>query len=441
MQPRKSDRSWLGNLAHSGVLPGLLLILATALALAAANSAYSAGWFQFFEQDFSIRLGNLVLDDHLSHWINDGLMVLFFFFIGLEIKHEVIDGQLQSMRAAALPVAAALGGMLVPAMLYAVVAMVRGDALAAAGWGIPMATDIAFALGLLAILGKRVPTTLKVFLATLAIVDDLGAVLVIAVFYTAAIEWHYLATGLVLVATSYALNRLGVRRTTPYALLGIAIWLLFLESGVHATIAGVALAFTVPARRKLDEREFSVRTRELIDDFDQGADPTDRTNDAQLHVIHELAAHCIDVQAPLQRMEHALKGWIAYVIVPLFALSNAGVDLSAGLAMTFASTAAQGVALGLLLGKPVGVLVATWLACKLLRTGLPAGVTWQHLHGTAWLAGVGFTMSLFVNELAFHGVPESYRAAKVAVLVASALAGAVGLGLLLRCKAAPASRG
>lgn len=434
MAPPKAQRSWLAALARSGVLAGVLLVLATAIALVVANSPLGESYRHFFEQDLSLHIGDFVLEKHLSHWINDGLMVLFFFFIGLEIKHEIVDGHLQSARAAALPVAAAIGGMAVPAALFAAIAHLGGEPAVAKGFGIPMATDIAFALGILSVLGKRVPVALKVFLATLAIVDDLGAVLVIAVFYTDSIDWRYLMLGLGLVGTSYGLNVLGVRRTSPYALLGIAIWLLFLESGVHATIAGVALALTIPVRRKLDETRFTQRARELLDEFDHRADSTPRTNDRQLHAIHQLTVHCLEVQAPLQRMEHALSPWIGFVIVPLFALSNAGVDLSAGLGSTFSATAAQGVAVGLLVGKPLGVFFSTWAASKLLGSGLPPAVTWRHLHGTAWLAGVGFTMSLFVNELAFGDDLASYRAAKAAVLIASTVAAVVGATLLLRAK-------
>ena len=432
MQHAVSQPTWLGNLIRSEVFPGILLVAATAVALIAANSPFAAAWNHLFETEVSLHLGSVTLQKHLSHWINDGLMVLFFFFVGLEIKHEVLDGQLQSLRAASLPVAAALGGMLAPAGIYAVTAWLRGDPSAAAGWGIPMATDIAFALGVLALLGSRIPPGLKVFLSTLAIVDDLGAVLVIAIFYTDSIAWPALAGGIGLLGLSYALNRCGVRRTWPYALLGIAIWLLFLKSGVHATIAGVALAITVPARRQLDEQVFSTKARALLDEFDRTADPTPRTNEAQLHTVHALAEHCHNVQAPLQRMEHALEPWVAFAIVPLFALANAGVDLGGGLGAAFGHAAGLGVYLGLLLGKPIGVYLATKVTARLLQAQLPAGVSWRQLHGAAWLAGIGFTMSLFVNELAFGKDPASYQAAKVAVLCASALAAVVGGALLLR---------
>jgi NhaA family Na+:H+ antiporter len=295
-----------------------------------------------------------------------------------------------------------------------------------------MATDIAFALGVLVLLGRAVPPALKVFLATLAIVDDLGAVLVIAVFYTAAIAWPFLLAAFGIVAVSWLANRLGVRRTAPYAVFGLLIWFLFLKSGVHATIAGVLLAFTVPARRQLDEREFSRRGRELLDRFDHVADPTPRTNAGQLEVVHELQGHAEAVQAPLQRMEHGLQPLVALLILPLFALANAGVEIRHGAGSVPSHPAAQGVFLGLLLGKPAGVLLASWLAVRFLKSPLPEGTTWSQLHGAGWLAGIGFTMSLFVAGLAFPGDAPAFPAAKVAILAASAVAGTVGFLVLWR---------
>jgi NhaA family Na+:H+ antiporter len=421
----------LVRMVRSEAFPSILLVACAALAIGIANSPWSESWLHLWHVDFAIELGGQRLEKSVAHWINDGLMVLFFFFVGLEIKHEVLDGQLQSLRQAALPFAAALGGMFVPAGIYALTVQAHGDPSAANGWGIPMATDIAFALGVLALLGNRVPPTLKVFLASLAIVDDLGAVLVIALFYTEQIAWSYLGIGGIVLGLSYAANRLGVRKTWPYVVFGLVIWLNFLQSGVHATIAGVALALTVPARRKLDEREFVVRGRQLLDDFEHAMDPTPRTNHSQLLKVHELHRHTQAVQAPLQRMVHGLHGLIAFLIVPVFALANAGVDIGGGLAIALDHAAAHGVFLGLVVGKPVGILVSVWLCHKLVGAELPAGATWRHVHGVAWLAGIGFTMSLFIDGLAFANQPEAFEAAKVAILGASFLAGAVGF-LLLR---------
>lgn len=422
----------LAQLVRSEAFPGVLLVACALLAIAIANSPWGPAWDHLWHAEFALRLGDAVTAKSVAHWINDGLMVLFFFFVGLEIKHEVLDGHLQSLRKALLPLAAAIGGMAAPAAIYAAVVHLHGAPEATAGWGIPMATDIAFALGVLALLGRRVPTGLKVFLASLAIADDLGAVLVIAIFYTDEIAWQFLGLGAGVLALSFASNQLGVRTTWPYVVYGLLLWVLFLGSGVHATIAGVALALTVPARRRLDEREFTRRGRLLLDEFDRVGHPDPLTNAAQLEVVHELQRHATDVQAPLQRMVHALHPLIANCIVPVFALANAGVDVRTGLGAALSHPAAHGVFLGLLLGKPLGILLACWLAHRTLGCPLPANVTWAHVHGVAWLAGIGFTMSLFIDSLAFAGAPAAFNASKVAILAASALAGVVGFLLLRR---------
>jgi NhaA family Na+:H+ antiporter len=428
----------LSRLARSEAFPGILLVACALFAIGVANSPWAEAWHHLWHADFAVRLGEAEIEKSVAHWINDGLMVLFFFFVGLEIKREVLDGRLRTFRQAALPVAAAIGGMVLPGSAYALVVLLHGDPAAKSGWGIPMATDIAFALGVLALLGKRIPPSLKVFLASLAIADDLGAVLVIALFYTDEIAWQYLGLGALVLATSFAANKLGVRKTWPYVVLGLVLWALFLGSGVHATIAGVALAFTIPARRALDEREFTVRGRKLLDEFDRVGDPDPLTNAEQLEIVHELQAHAMAVQAPLQRMEHALQPLIAHFIVPVFALANAGVDVRTGLGDALMHPAAHGVFVGLLLGKPLGVLGATWLAHRLLRAPLPDGTTWRHIHGVGWLAGIGFTMSLFIDSLAFAGLPKAFEASKVAILAASSVAGTVGFLLLVGTR--PAAR-
>jgi len=430
-KPSPSGTSSLADLLQSAAFPGVLLITCTIVAIAAANSPFADTWQHFWHADFAITLDRTTITKSVSHWINDGLMVLFFFAVGLEIKHEVLDGHLRSVRRAALPLAAAIGGMVVPASIYALVVRGEGAAEAAAGWGIPMATDIAFALGVLAVLGRRVPTGLKVFLASLAIADDLGAVLVIAIFYTAEISWSYLALGAGVLAASWISNRCGVRKTWPYVVYGIALWITFLQSGVHATIAGVALALTIPARRRLDEKEFVVRGQHLLAEFDRVGDPDPLTNDAQIHIVQELQRHTTDVQAPLQRMVHGLHPFVQHFVIPVFALANAGVALT-GSSDVLHHPAAHGVFLGLVLGKPIGVMAATWLAAKLLRSPLPEGVTWRHVHGAAWLAGIGFTMSLFIDGLAFANAPAAFEASKVAIIAASAVAGTIGFVLLRR---------
>ncbi|MBX3464321.1 MAG: Na+/H+ antiporter NhaA [Planctomycetes bacterium] len=427
----------LARMVRSEAFPGVLLVACALLAIGIANSPWVDAWNHLWHTDLALTLGSRTLAKSLVHWINDGLMVLFFFFVGLEIKHEVLDGHLQSFRQAALPVAAALGGMAAPAGIYAMTILLHGAPEASPGWGIPMATDIAFALGVLALLGRRVPVGLKVFLASLAIADDLGAVLVIALFYTDEIAWSYLAFGAALLLMSVASNRLGVRQTWPYVVYGLLLWATFLQSGVHATIAGVALAMSIPARRRLDEYEFARRGHVLLDEFHRISQPDSRTSPEQLVLVQQLQRHAQDVQAPLQRMTRGLHPLVAHCIVPLFALANAGVDVTTGLAAAATSPAAHGVFLGLVLGKPLGILLATLLAARLLRAPLPPGVTWHHVHGIAWLAGIGFTMALFLNSLAFGARAPEFEAAKVAVLAASVLTGVVGFALLLLTPSAP----
>jgi NhaA family Na+:H+ antiporter len=286
----------------------------------------------------------------------------------------------------------------------------------------------------LALLGDRVPPGLKVFLASLAIADDLGAVLVIAVFYTERIAWPLLGLGVLVLAVSFASNRLGVRKTWPYAVYGLLLWAALLQSGVHATIAGVALALTIPARRRLDETEFARRGRALLDEFERKGQPDPLTHPAQLVLVHRLQQHAADVQAPLQRMVHGLHPLVAHAIVPVFALANAGVDVTGGLVEAAAHPAAHGVFVGLVVGKPVGILLATWLCVRLLGSPLPPHTSWRHLHGAAWLAGIGFTMSLFIDSLAFARLPAAFEASKTAILAASLLAGAVGVAILRGCR-------
>jgi NhaA family Na+:H+ antiporter len=331
-------------------------------------------------------------------------------------------------------VAAALGGMLVPAALYALVN--RGGP-GAAGWGVPMATDIAFALGILALLGDRVPSGLRVFLAALAIADDLGAVLVIAFFYTGALNLPALGGAAAVLAVLAGLNRAGARRPLTYALLGVALWLCVLASGVHATIAGVLLALAVPARTRIDEDEFLARAEASLADFRAADEPgtTVLTNRGHQEALQALESAADAAQAPLQRMEHALHGVVAFVIMPVFALANAGVPLGAGLGAAARSPVAWGVVLGLLVGKPLGITLASYLAVRGGAADLPAGVRWRHVHGAGWLGGIGFTMSLFVAGLAFADA-RTLDTAKLGVLGASLVAGAVGYVLLRRAATA-----
>jgi NhaA family Na+:H+ antiporter len=407
---------------------GIVLIACAMVAFAWANSRWAAGYHHLWETPVGFRFGPWTLEYSLHHWINDGLMAVFFFLVGLEIKREVLAGELASPRRAALPAAAALGGMVVPAALYA---LLNAAGEGSRGWGVPMATDIAFVLGVMALMGPRVPVALKVFLTALAIVDDIGAVLVIAVFYTGEIRWVALGAGLLLLALLAAANRLGVRRPLPYVFVGIVVWGCFLTSGVHATVAGVLLAFTIPGRTRIDCSALVEHGRSALRHFEAAAvsgrsilgDP------GQQSALMELEEATEAAQAPLQRIERELQGAVAFVIIPLFALANAGVTLSGGAAAA-AHPVALGIVLGLVLGKPVGITLFAWLAVRLRLAELPAGVRWSQLRAVSCLGGIGFTMSLFIAALAFPAGALG-DIAKIGIFAGSLLAVAAGWLMLV----------
>ncbi len=412
---------------------GVLLMAAALIALVWANSPFAEAYDELWSTTLTIGAGDFVLAKSLHLWINDGLMAIFFLVVGLEIKREVLVGELASVRRATLPIAAAVGGAILPAILFLVVA--RGDPGAARGWGIPMATDIAFALGVLALLGSRVPIGLRIFLTALAIVDDLLAVLVIAVFYSSDLSVPALVAAAAVLVALVAANRLGVRRPVVYALLGLALWVAVLQSGIHATVAGVLLAMTIPARTKIDPADYLARARGFIDDFGRqlGDDPDDEHHAA----LWELEDLTESAQAPMLRIEHALHPWVAFLIVPLFALSNAGVRIGGDLGALVAEPVVLGIVLGLVLGKQIGITLAAWAVVRLGLAALPTGVTWGHIYGVAWLGGIGFTMSLFVADLAF-GESPALALAKVGILAASVIAG-IGGYLRLRMGRRPDS--
>jgi len=409
---------------------GLVLMAAAIVALAWANSPWAASYHHLWETRIALRVGAWSADHSLHYWINDGLMVVFFFLVGLEITRETLVGELASARRAALPAAGALGGMVVPALIYA--AFNLGGA-GERGWGIPMATDIAFALGVLVLMGPRVPVALKVFLTALAIVDDLGAVVVIAVFYTDAINWLALATGMGLIVLAAVANLLGVRRPHTYLMLGVAAWLCFLSSGVHATVAGVLMAMTIPARTLIDAGGFLRHAHASLDRFDRAGEEGRPllSNSGQQDALHELEDAAEAVQAPLQRLEHSLHGVVAFGIIPLFALSNAGVVIPSDPFGALRHPVTLGVILGLLLGKPIGITLFSWLAVRLRLAELPASVRWSQVHAVAWLGGIGFTMSLFVGGLAFSD-PGMIDRAKIGIFTASILAGLAGWLMIRR---------
>ena len=400
---------------------GILLLVAAVAGLAWANSPWRSGYENLWATELSISLGNWTLSLDLHGWVNDGLMALFFFVVGLEIKREVVVGELRDRRAAAVPVIAAFGGMLVPALLYlAVTASGPG----ARGWGIPMATDIAFALGVVALLGARVAPSLKLFLLTLAIVDDIGAIVVIAVYYTAELDPTALLLATLVLLGVVALRVAGVTWLPAYLVAGSVLWLAVHASGIHATIAGVVLAFMVPVRPGAP----TALARDWAADLD------DEPSAADLAIMTRLTSAAA---SPAERFEHRLHPWTSYVVVPLFALANTGVVLgTAALGTAGAGAVAAGVTVGLVVGKVVGIVGAARLAVRTGLGHLPAGVTWAQVTSLACVAGIGFTVSLFVAELAFPRDADLRDAAKLGILAASTLAAAIGLVTLRRATSA-----
>jgi NhaA family Na+:H+ antiporter len=426
----------LREFIHDEAFGGILLLVCALAALIWANSPWSETYDALWSTELTLGTVQYHLTESLRHWVNDGLMAIFFFVVGLEIKRELLVGELASPRRAALPAIAALGGVLVPAGIYLLLnrGTVGGD-----GWGIPMATDIAFALGVLALLGDRMPLGLTVFLTALAIVDDIAAVLVIAVFYTAQVHWEAVGLAAVILVGLIVANRLGFRRPVVYASLGLALWVAVFESGVHATVAGVLLALTIPANTRIDPRAFLTRSRAILQAFERAGTGDDTgtsilTNGERQEALAELEDAVEGAGAPLQRMEHVLHPWVAFAIIPLFALANAGVRVEGDLGAALGNRVTLGAVLGLVLGKQLGVTLAAWLAVRSGVTDLPEGVGWHHIYGAGWLAGIGFTMSLFVADLAFAEAGEGplLTAAKLGILLASLIAGVGGWLILSR---------
>lgn len=404
---------------------GIVLLVAAIIALVLANSPVAESYAALWETRLSITLGSWQITEPLIGWIDDGLMALFFFVVGLEIKREVLVGELSSPRKAALPILAALGGMLMPALIYLLIN--RGGP-GESGWGVPMATDIAFALGVLALLGSTVPVGLKVFLTALAIADDIGAIVVIAIFYTDEIHWSWLALGLGLIVLLGVLNRLRVDSPLPYAVIGTVVWFSFLHSGVHATIAGVLVALTIPATARLRPMEFVEWARTRLARIESANVPDAHVleDPEQQHVAFEIRDATCHVAAPLQRIEHALQPFTTYIVLPLFALANAGVTVSGiGVGELIMQPVTLGIFFGLIGGKIVGVFSFTWVASRLGLGDLPQGMGWAHVFGAGVLGAIGFTMSLFVANLAFAD-PVLMAEAKIAILVTSVCAGVLG---------------
>ncbi|GIU98956.1 MAG: Na(+)/H(+) antiporter NhaA [Actinomycetota bacterium] len=404
---------------------GVLLLAATVVALAWANSPWRGLYERVWHTELVIGLGRWRLAHDLHGWVTDGLMTLFFLVVGLEIKREILTGELRDPRAAAAPILAAVGGMIVPALLYLAVTDGGPDA---RGWGIPMATDIAFAVGVLTLVARAAPPGLKPFLLTLAIVDDIGAILVIALFYSAGVSPEPLLVAVGLCLLVVVLQRIRVRATAVYVVLGAAVWVAVGASGVHPTIAGVVLGLLTPAVPFQRPATVSREAHRVADETVDEPFPPDADAPSWLY----LAGLAREAVSPLARAEAFLHPWVSFLIVPLFALANAGVDLSAGaLADAAGSATALGVVLGLVVGKPVGIVGASWLASRSGLGRLPQGAAWRDMAGLGMVAGIGFTVSLLITELAFGGTP-SLEVAKVGILAASILAGGAGALLLRR---------
>ena len=410
----------------SGIVLGIFVLLALVL----ANSPFREAYTHFLEHHFGFSInGQTYLDFSLEHWINDGLMSMFFFVVGLELKREFIGGELRDLRKVTLPVVAALCGMLFPAAIYLIF---NAGAATSQGWGIPMATDIAFALAVLQLLGNRVPMSAKVFLTTLAIVDDLGSVVIIALFYTTEISFASLAIGFVVLTVMFAGNRLGVKSVWFYGILGIGgVWVAFLTSGVHATISAVLAAMVIPADARIPEAAFLARIRKLTRQFENAAPNDVRTLEPeQVEILARVQADSSRAIPPLQRLEHGLHPLVAFVVMPIFALANAGisfVDLNFG--AVFSNGVAIGVMAGLLVGKPVGIVFAVWITERLGFGRRLRGMTWQRVWGLGFLAGIGFTMSMFITMLAFTS-PENAIQSKLGIFAASIVGGIAGYIIL-----------
>lgn len=414
---------------HTESSSGIVLIINALIALILANSPLHHWYHNLIHFPISIGFGSLVIEKGLQHWVNDGLMVIFFFVVGLEIKRELVIGELASPKKAALPMFAALGGMIFPAIFYFVL---NPSGVTEPGWGIPMATDIAFAVGILALMSKRTPFALKIFLLALAIVDDLGAVLVIAFFYTEQIARSYLGLAAVGFAIITILKYAGVRKVWVYSIFGLAVWFFILKSGIHATIAGVILGLMTPIKRLFPKQVLPEKFRSVAQEVATGIEGNGgvQLDQYTLQKIDELHMITVEASSPLDRLIHKLHPWMSFFIMPIFALVNAGVHIeNIGIEQFFGHSVSLGIILGLVLGKPIGVVLFSWLSVKFRLSDLPKGVHWGHMLAVGCLAGIGFTMALFVSNLALK-TPELEMFSKLGILVASCISGILGATLL-----------
>jgi len=410
---------------HSQTTSGLILMGMTVIALILANSPFAEVYSHIFHTKIDFNVGSWGLSHTLHHWINDGLMAIFFFMVGLEIKREILVGELSNIKVAILPILAAIGGMIMPALIYA---FINKDSAGASGWGIPMATDIAFAISALVLLGKRVSPALVTFLVALAIVDDLGAVLVIAFFYTQEIHMLPLALAGISFLIMIAFNRFGIHAVLPYFIIGIGMWFFMLESGIHATIAGVIAAMSIPSKPKCTPVDFTMHTKNLLDEYDNYPVATDHTmHEKQKAILLNIQDRIDSVNSPSARLEHALHLPVSLLIIPIFALANAGISINfSSIGDTLFQNISLGIISGLILGKVLGIAGTSFIAIKLGIAKLPEGSSMSQLFGVAFLGGIGFTMSIFVADLAFIGDEALIFQAKIGILLASLFAGLFG---------------
>jgi len=410
---------------HAQTTTGLVLMFMTVVALILANTPLAESYAHFFHIKIDFNVGSWKISNTIHHWINDGLMAVFFFIIGLEIKREILVGELSDLKVAILPILAAAGGMVIPALIYL---WINAGGEGASGWGIPMATDIAFAISALVLLGKRVPATLVTFLVALAIVDDLGAVLVIAIFYTDTIHMLPLILAGVSFLVLVSFNRFGIHMILPYFIIGLLMWFFMLESGVHATIAGVIAAMAIPSKPKLPPVDFAKTTKKLLDDYESYPVATDHMmHEKQKAILQNIKDKIDHVGTPAAKLEHDLHLPVALIIIPLFALANAGITIDfSSVGSTIVESVSLGIIAGLILGKVLGIFGLAWIAIKLKIAKLPKGSSMSQIFGVAFLGGIGFTMSIFVADLAFINNPDLIFQAKIGILSASLFAGLFG---------------
>ncbi|MCW9027190.1 MAG: Na+/H+ antiporter NhaA [Thiovulaceae bacterium] len=418
---------------HSQTTSGLVLIAATLLALILANSPLVEVYNHLIHTKINFSVGSWHLSHSLHHWINDGLMAIFFFMVGLEIKREILVGELSILKNAILPIVAAIGGMVFPALIYT---YFNYGEISGNGWGIPMATDIAFAISALVLLGKRVSPALVTFLVALAIVDDLGAVLVIAIFYTKQIIFLPLLLAFISFALLLVFNRMGIHMILPYFIISMFMWFFMLESGVHATIAGVLAALTIPSRPKFEPLKFTRKIRDLLDEYDSYPIATDfTTHDKQKAILNTIKRRIHEVGSPAQRLEQALHLPVGLVVLPIFALANAGINIDfSSISSAIMSDVSIGIIMGLILGKVIGIFGVSFLAIKMGIAKLPEHTTMYQILGVSFLGGIGFTMSIFVADLAFIDSDILIFEAKIGVLFASLVSGVIGYSMLRNTK-------